>query len=227
MSFHVFFSFSTGLAETLTVPKGTKATFLSHVEEVETTLGLKRETFGEGEEARIAWNHWDDNWKRGFPDVDDKALCETVRQHNEWVRWVYGRFAAWSKAPVADGETLTPDDAKTFWHGLSTLSVDPARWTREYYIDRMEHMYEVMRGREHEGVTFDEKALTQKQCSAVIRLFENFLDSNDCRLDVPNGRDYLASSYDGGYDWCEKCGPVHPDDIGACRKRKCPLASEL
>lgn len=88
-------------------------------------------------------------------------------------------------------------------------------------------LYEVMRGRKSEGVTFDEKALTPKQTAKVIILFSEFLDHHDIRLDVPNGRDQLASSTDGGYDWCEKCGAMDPDDVPDCRKRGCPLRKEL
>ena len=90
----------------------------------------------------------------------------------------------------------------------------------------MEHLYEVMRGRKSEGVTFGEKALTTKQAAAVINIFSPYLDHDDRRLDVPNGYDYLASSYDGGYDWCEKCGAMRPEDADACRKRKCPIRAE-
>ena len=103
----------------------------------------------------------------------------------------------------------------------------PERWTDDYFRDRMEHLYEVMRGRESEGVTFDAKPLTEKQAASIIRIFDQFLDPCDLRLDVPNGRDYLASSSDGGYDWCEKCGPMVWDDVGDCRKRGCPLLKEL
>jgi hypothetical protein len=40
-----------------------------------------------------------------------------------------------------------------------------------------------------------------KQAAAVVTLFAEYLDDYDMRLDVPNGHDYLASSYNGGYDW--------------------------
>jgi hypothetical protein len=112
--------------------------------------------------------------------------------------------------------------------------VPTERWTAEYYKERMDCLYAVMRGRETEGVSLDVKALTVKQAAAVARLFAEFLDPGDNRLDVPHGHDYLASSYDGGYYWCagEDAKPsgcyraVHPDDIGDCRRRKCPLKEE-
>jgi len=71
-------------------------------------------------------------------------------------------------------------------------------------------------------VTFDEKPLTERQAAQVINLFSVFLDAHDCRLDVPKGYDYLASSYNGGYIWCEKCGAVTGDHMANCRKRGCP-----
>jgi hypothetical protein len=123
-------------------------------------------------------------------------------------------------------EKLTPEDAAEFWHGLETLEVPRTQWTREYYTARMESLYEVMRGRESDGVSFDEKPLSPRQAAQVINIFSPFLDDHDCRLDVPKDRDYLASSYDGGYDWCEKCGAVTPEDGDRCCKRKCPIRAE-
>lgn len=221
MSVHVFFAFSTGLESSLTVPTGTKAAIRSHIEEVEQTLGLKRTR--NADDAPEYWDHWDKAYREGWPDVDDKLLCETIEQHNAWVRWLYARFEDWSATPTEGGEEITPQDADGFWFGLAELTVRPERWTRSYYVSRMEHLYEVMRGRESEGVSFDEKALTPKQAAAVMLILSPYMDTFDMRLDVPKGRDYLASSYDGGYDWCEKCGAVDPDDANACRKRQCPL----
>lgn len=91
----------------------------------------------------------------------------------------------------------------------------------------MGSLYEVMRGRPSEGITFDVKALTPAQAGAVIRLFEQFLDTHDVRLEVPHGYDHLASSLDGGYQWCNKCfRPMAPEDGAGCRRRKCPLADQ-
>ena len=89
------------------------------------------------------------------------------------------------------------------------------------HVERMEHVYEVLRGHESEGVTFDAKALTPKQAAAVIRMLEPYLDAHDMRLEVPRGYDYLASSDDGGYDWCITHGAVHPADGTCCRNPKC------
>jgi hypothetical protein len=215
VSFSVFFDFSSGLATTLTVPTGTKARVLAHVEEVEGTLSLRRTKYLDNP------MHWE---RTSYPGIDNKVLCETVERHNELVRRLYDDLAKWAVAPVEGGETLTPEDAQEFWHGLTVIDVEPSRWTPDYYRARMDHLYEVMRGRESEGVTFDVKALTPKQAAAVIRIFDRYLDPGDLRLDVPHGRDYLASSYDGGYDWCGKCyRPIASGDEGDCRRRKCPL----
>jgi len=72
----------------------------------------------------------------------------------------------------------------------------------------------------------DAKALTPKQAAMVIRIFEQWLDPADLRLDVPKGYDHLESSYDGGYVWCEKCGAVSPDEAYSCKKRGCPIRDE-
>jgi hypothetical protein len=228
MSYSVFFMFSSGLKQRLRVPAGTKKAIIEHVEEVEKILGLKRTQY---ENNPIHWDGFDSQFANGFPGVDDELLCKTVSNHNAWVRGIYRDFGEWSKTPFKSsrghkGEWITPKDAEKFWHGFRTLGVGSSRWTGDYYTERMESLYEVMRGRESEGCTFDAKPLTEKQAAAVINIFSPFLDHDDRRLDVPNGYDYLASSYDGGYDWCEKCGPVHPDDVDGCRKRKCPIRAE-
>lgn len=228
MSYSVFFGFSSGLAKPLKVPVGTKKAILEHVEKVERVLGLKRTQY---EDNPVHWDHFDHEYRNGFPSVDDKTLCNTVEDHNAWVRGLYREFGEWFEKPFKSskgrrGEWITPKDAKMFWHSLVELNVEVSRWTPEYYINRMEHLYEVMRGRESEGVTFGAKALTTEQAAAVVNIFSPFLDKDDRRLDVPNGYDYLASSYDGGYTWCEKCGAVTPEDADACRKRKCPIRAE-
>jgi hypothetical protein len=238
MSFHVFFSFSSGFSAPLKVPKGTKQSYIEHVERVEKTLGLKRTKYKDNP------IHWE-SFNRDLSKIDDEVLCETLQQHNAWVRECYNNLGFWSKHPFTIGkgyedqgpnktypagwaaETITPEDAQLFWHGFEQIEVPVEKWTQEYYVNRMQHLYEVMRGRDSEGVCFDEKPLTEKQAAAVIRIFDQYLDAHDMRLDVPRDRDYLASSYDGGYDWCEKCGcAVHPDDIGDCAKKKCPLREE-
>lgn len=223
MSFHTFFAFSTGLTAPRLVPVGTKARLLAHVEEVERTLGLKRATSDSG----AYWDHWDPAYRAGFPDVDDEVLCQAVDAHNALVRRFYADLQEWAETPPADGETLTPEGAAEFWHGLVELQVEPGRWTRAFYTKRMEHLYEVMRGRESEGVTLDAKALTPVQAAAVIRIFDGYLDSHDCRLDVPHGHDHLASSYDGGYDWCGTCcRAMIWEDARRCRRHKCELKEE-
>lgn len=182
MSFHVFFSFSSGLSHPMQAPKGTKA----------------------------------------------RILCRTVSTHNLFVRRLYEDLALWAETPPADGETLTEADAAEFWHGLHELSVRQDRWTREYFRERMEHLYEVMRGRESEGVSFDAKALTPAQAAAVVRIFDCYLDNYAMCLDVPHGHDHLASSYDGGYDWCGMCGRpmIFDEAVATCRRRKCELKAQ-
>lgn len=65
----------------------------------------------------------------------------------------------------------------------------------------------------------------------MINLFAEFLDKHDLRLDCPNGHDTLKSSYDGGYTWCEKCGPVDENDLNFqaahCPKRGCPIKADF
>lgn len=225
MSFHVLFDFSTGLAKTLRVPKGTVADLVRHVDAVEKILGIKRTTFGT--DKQIGWDEWDPNFRAGFPNVDNKTLCGTAEQHNRWVGWVWERFEDWAKSPVRGGDRLTPYLAKKFWPGLRRLTVEPDRWTSDYYRARMDELYEAMRGRPAATMVFDGKPLEPRQASAVINLFDQYLDVGDLRLEVPKGCDYLlpSSAHEGGYDWCERCGAIDPNDY-SCRKRGCPVAKE-
>jgi hypothetical protein len=245
MAYHVYFSMSVGLAKPIQVPKGTLKAILEHIQEVETTLSLKRRKF---KDNNASWDNFDPEYRDGFPHVDDELLCKTVSEHNEWVRRLYDEIQHWAEHPFPppegkqahqadhwadqqfpvgwEAETITPDQAREFWCGLETLDVPVERWTRDYYRERMEHLYEVMRGRESEGVSFDVKALTERQAAQVINIFSTYLDAHDLRLDVPKGRDYLASSYAGGYTWCDLCcKPIAGDDT-SCRRPKCPLRED-
>lgn len=221
MSYHPFFSMSTGFKKAIVVPAGTVKRCQDHVAGVESLLGIKSERYRRNPR----------HWIRPIPieGVSDEVLCKTAMEHNAWVRHFFTKTQEWSKAkPTGDTEKMTPRDAQTFWHGLEDIKVPTERWTDEYYRDRMNHLYEVMRGNESEGVTFDEKPLTPRQAAQVINMF-SFLDPGDARLDVPRGCDYLASSEDGGYDWCERsgCGAMHPDDWPHCLKRGCPIRAEF
>lgn len=221
MSVHVFFSLSSGLSAPLSVPRGTKQACVDHVLEVEKTLNIPRTKYKDHPE------HWDTTFDWKPKAIDDELLCETVTEHNEWVRSLYESFGQWSKAPVSDGEQMTPEDAQTFWFGLVILEVPLDQWTEDYYRNQMEHLYEIMRGRPNQGERFDAKALTPRQAAEVIVLFSQFLDDGDIRLDVPDGHDELASSSDGGYEWCELCGKaIDPDDVESCRRKKCPLREQ-
>ena len=216
MAFKRYFFLTEGLSKSLTVPQGTKERIAQHVCNVEQNLNLQTEQYLDNPP------HWD--WKsKKFEGIDDELLCYWVERHNEWTRSVYEDFARWSEnPPTSNTEELTPDDAKAFWYAFETLEVPVHRWSRDFYKSRMQHFYEVLRGRESEGATIGCKALSEKQANAVIWLF-SFLDKNDIRLEVPKGGDELCSSDDGEYDWCEKCGAVYPDNAYSCRNIKCPL----
>jgi hypothetical protein len=218
MSYKIFFMFSEGLSAPLNVPPGTHASIMHHVQHIESVLGLETEQYLDNPP----------NWKSTVPKegVTDEVFCREAEEHNHWVQNLYTWFSDWSENPVSNGEIITPEDAQKFWHALTMITVPPRRWTEDYYRARMETLYEVMRGRTTEGISFDEKALTPKQAAAVIRLFEPYLDSHDLRLDVPKGCDYLASSSDGGYVYCDKCGPVTEDHLRECKKRGCPVREE-
>lgn len=220
MSERVYFSMSSGLKRSVKAPKGSFSAIMKHVRDVEGTLGIQRETYNGVER----WDYWAEPFKTTFAGFEDELLCRTVEKHNRWVRWIYGRLAAWADGRDLGPQTeeITPEDAVTIWPALHTIDVPPDRWTADYYQSRMDHLYEVMRGREDEGVSFDERALTPKQAGAVVRLFEKYLGVGDLRLEVIKGEDCLSSGED--YTWCTRCGAVSADQADGCRRRKC-LAS--
>lgn len=236
MSYHVFFSMSTGITKAVRVPKGTLAAVIKQIKETETLLGLTTDQYKNNPKRWVIPD---------FNTLDDEVVCGGIERHNNFVMRFYDQLSHWASHPFKIGkgplakhvidtaypigwgsEKITPKDARGFWHGLRTLEVPVTKWTREYYVNQMETLYEVMRGRTRDGISFDESPLTPKQAAQVINIFSTFLDDNDCRLDVPNGHDYLASSYDGGYDWCEKCGAMTSEDGQVCAKRGCPLRKE-
>lgn len=224
MSYHVFFSFSQGLAKPLQCPKGTLASIHSRIRGTEQALGF--------EPGKDGW-HWRKRRDAIAALKDDEVLCRAAEQHNGWIRdWLYPKFGEWSKHPVTDGETITLEQAQEFWHAIECfIHPEPERWTGDYYRARMDAIYEALRGRNGDGAILDacygERPLTARQAAAVIRLFSEYLDPKDLRLDVPMGHDYLASSDDGGYTWCGKHGPIAEEDLGDHKRKRCELAAEL
>lgn len=223
MSYKAFFMFSSGISKPMRVPPGTISEMTEHIKCVERVLNIKR--VYSIQDLRNPCGHWD---TRGLKDIDDKTLCEWAEKHNRQVEWFYYLLKRCSESPPAEFEELTPEVASSIWPGLEMIHVEAHRWTRDYYQARMEAFYSVMRGNEEEGITFDEEPLSIRQAAAVIRLFAEYLDKHDIRLDVPRDRDYLASSDDGGYDWCDTCGcAVVLEDAIFCETEGCALRAQM
>lgn len=250
MSVHVFFAFSAGLAKEITVPAGTLRACQEHVAKVERALGFEVDQYLDNPPYWISTTP-----AAGVTDETLCKVASQHNRWVRWLHGRLGAWSkATMKKPIRDGwherpgfdatddsmifvagnygkpvetEKLTPEGAATFWHGLTEIDVPPARWTRDYYVERMQHVYEVLRGVDSEGVAFDAKPLSSKQAAAVVRVIDRYLDKHDTRLDVPRGRDHLAASDDGGYDWCDTHGAVHWDDGMCCSKRTCELRREM
>lgn len=212
MSYNVFFDFSISFSKPMKVPKNTLDLVNDHIKRVEEKLKLTRVKY-----ENNPW-HWE---KNNYDGVDDEVLCETVMEHNDFVRVFFKDVKNWHNTPPSDFEIITPEQSREFFPGLQILDVEPERWTNEYYRNKMDVLYEVMRGRETDGISFDTKKLTEKQAANVIILFSEFLDGGDIRLDVPKGCDHLEASYDGGYEWCIKHGAVLYEDINELECSKC------
>ena len=217
MSYRVYFNMSTGLSKPITAPIGTLERILEHIQHTENELGYEIDETSKGRK------YWVD--RKPKEGVSDAVFCRVASKHNSFVTGLYKEFERYSETPVVDGETLTVGQSQRYWYGLVTIDVPTERWTEDYYRDRMAELYETMRGRGW-AVTFDSKPLTTRQAADVMNIFSQYLDKWDLRLDVPKGHDYLASSSDGGYCWCEKCGAVIEEDAANCRKRNCPVKAE-
>lgn len=206
MSFKVFFSLSTGFKCDLYFRKGTYDRILKHVNDTERRLGIRREYYN----GDCRWNHWPLVAK----EIDDKEYCDAVECHNAMVQYFYSECCEATNEPTEKRpDRITPDMAKNLFIGLSELDVPPERWTRGYYQNRMEAMYQTLRGNPTEGMSIDSEPLSLKQARDVIVLFAQYLDKNDIRLDVCKGQDELTDSYSEGYFWCAKCGAVDYDDL--------------
>lgn len=202
MAFKVYFAFSSGLSKPVEVPKGTMTDTISTIEQTENVLGITREEYN----GETRW-HIYPVLEKNAANITDEQYCKTVLRHNDHVRRLYETMVndSWKKWK-RETEVITPEDALKFWFGLRILDVPVNRWTDCYYREQMESIYEAMRGREHNGMSFDEKPLTPQQAASVIRLFSQWMDRGDIRLDVPRGYDHLASSCSDEYYWCASCG---------------------
>lgn len=211
MTVEVRFMLSSGLAKAVLVPKGTLARIDAHVERLRTTFDLGKSSQREWSwcvRARIA--------ATGKNAIADDALCQIAEEHERLVDHVWRVMTP--REHKGETEEITPERAAEFWDALTMgIAVPTARWTADHYAKKMDHAYSVMRGEGCRGESFStDESLSPKQAAAVIILFSQWLDEHDIRLDVPLDRDYLARSDDGGYDWCETCGAVDPDEAAAC-----------
>lgn len=253
MSYHVFFSFSTRFSKAQRVPKGTLARILDRIKHTEETLGLKRElTYTpEGEKQRPGW-HWRGTQRSMLetagPEVDRtlsqwhlkdrerdaliECMSQAVLRHNDYVMQLYEDLTKWQgrRWKRGEAETITVPQSVEFWGGLQILEFPRELWTRNHFTEHMQHLHELLTTGESRGVSLDCKPFNPKQASALLKLLEDELDqwNFDMRFDIPLDEnlkpyDMIVASYDGGYDWCERCGPIHTDDFRA-RCAVCPLA---
>lgn len=205
MSFSAFFDLSTGFGSTLYFRAGTYDRILNAVNSTERRLKIRREYYN----GECRWNRWP-----LVGDVSDEDYCHAVEDHNRMVRGFYADCCEAATEPTDEQpEPITPEMAKNLFIGLKQLVVPTERWTPEYYQARMEAMYETLRGRPAEGMSFQAEPLTIEQARDVIVLFAQYLDSHDIRLDVCRGNDHLTNSSSEGYFWCSECGAVDYDDL--------------
>jgi len=223
VSFKLFFDLAESFMEPIMVPAGTYKKILNQIESVENELGFKREKHEDNQ-----W-HWQETLK---DDVSDATFCEVVWSHNAFVRSLHDNLRKWA-AEKPDGETeiITVEQSRDFFPGLRQLSVPYERWTEDYFEEKLENIYDIMRGRNRDGVSFDAEPLSEEQAAGVVLLFQEYIVGHERfpkNYDVPRGCDYLADSEDTA--WCEQMGfCVHPNDVGecdGCNVEKCDIYCE-
>ncbi len=214
----MFFQLSSGLSDPIVCTKGTLKRIHEHIAEIERALPGIAEIYN----GKKRWCHF--KVETAIDSLRDKEACSIVAEHNNFCHWLYGRFAVWSAHPAKYGETITQEKAEEFWFAIEhEFGIKSHRWTANYYEERMNAIYEAMRGRENDdGLIFDGKPLSPEQADAVINMF-CFLDTHDIRLSVPKGRDELYRS--DSYAWSAVCGAIHEQDVldhyRTCRKKGC------
>lgn len=265
MSYRLYFDLSTGLSADMVVPKGTLASIWTHIEIMERRLGLKRvpDYVPEGKEATGAWS-WREAAKNMIEHAGPKPshdepqwwLADREREarinemhalvfngHWHFVTTMYENLGKWSKGcDAAETEVLKAEESHLWWGALHSLPWPDELMTRDVYRAYLEHVGEVLSGNESRGVKLDCKPLSHDQKEALLVFIEGETDVKgyDLRAAFPvdeSGEAFgcVAFSYDGGYDWCGRCGlPIHEEAVSrrceVCPKRKkkggCELRNE-
>lgn len=201
--YHILFNFSEGLKETIRVPKGTIEELKAWIEEVTEKLGLEVTQYLDNPK----------HWANYEPDksIANDIASDYVERHNNKVMRFYFDLQNWAENPESDYEELTPEIAETFWYGLQTLRLPFHRWSRDYYVSEMKHLFDVMTNGHSKEVTWDTKKLTLKQAASVIHLFADYLDYHDVRLELPYKQSFLVTG--DKYYWCPTHGAIFNEDV--------------
>lgn len=210
MGFELFFDLAVGFKKPLTAPEGTYRAILKQIRYVESELGFNREKYKDN-----PWR-WNDTEKEG---VTDEAFCEVAEKHNNFVIWLHGKLSEWTaRRPDGKTEVITVEQSKDFMPGLRRLDIPFERWTEDHFEKKLTSFYEIVRGRNTDGVSFGAEPLNEDQAAQVVLLLHEYIIGHGRfpkEYDVPRGHDYLTNSEDTV--WCEQKGwCVHQDDVGEC-----------
>lgn len=210
----VLFMFSTGIEGEMLVPAGTLAKFKARCEAIQSAFSL----------ASLDKKDFHNTPQAPIPD---ELWCETVRQHNRFVKYFYADLGDWAqKPPTGETETLRPEDVAPLWHFLRLLRVPAQNWTGGHYHTVAQEIFDLLTTGETDEMEWNQPVLTPHQASGIIHLFAatfGLLDMPD--LVVPIGRDYLTEAED--LLWCETCcAHSEFEDLFECTKEDCPLRAE-
>jgi hypothetical protein len=205
-SYTTYFTLCAGLKKPAHVPVGFIEGIEKRAKRISMKLSLKAPSL----------HGWVSSVERALTEFVPDGILDEISSHNDFVRILHGYLSSeaeqeklqrQSQISTPLSRVIEEEEFGGILPYLQIISIPPAAWKEETYRSAMESLYETLRGRD-DGVSLDEgEELTPKQAAFVINIISEWLEpsGSDLRLDVPDGYDYLASSYDGGYDWCDKC----------------------
>lgn len=206
---HIFFAFSEGLKQDIYVSKKT-------IEYVMHKVGLQMDTLDISDIAeipdmssleRFAEKHFEQG-HRG-----DEAICEFASEQCKLVEMAYDMVQKATPEPTTENTALlTQGDFKAILPMLKQVDVPIERWSKDYHRERMDEVYEILRGRPTDKVSWEIPPLTEEQAAGVVWLIDVVLgvDRHQNDLAVCKGQDHISDTNE--YHWCEKCGAVDYDD---------------
>lgn len=149
-------------------------------------------------------------------------LVNAIYDWNETTKWFWWSIKKFKETDINRWRhvEITPAQVQDWIVFLDEIEVPSQYWTPYFYEETMSNLFNAMTCGEdkYSNIIITGKRFSITQAEAIIRLFSSFLDTNDVRLNVPDGHGFLTSDCTS----CEKCyKTLLSEDIYKCKKRKC------